>query len=116
METMIPLMIDSVNKKKIPLQKLVDVISTNPAKRFGLYPQKGNIALNGDADLIIIDMDKEYILKNEDMFTKQKITIFEGWKLKGKIEKTIVRGDIVFDKGHFLVKKGFGNFITPNCG
>jgi len=116
LETMIPLMIDSVNKKKIPLQKLVDVISTNPAKRFGLYPQKGNIVLNGDADLIIIDMDKEYILKNEDMFTKQKITIFEGWKLKGKIEKTIVRGDIVFDKGHFLVKKGFGNFITPNCG
>jgi len=112
-ETMYPLMIDAVNKKKISMKKLVDLLSSNPAKRFGLYPRKGIISLNADADLIIIDGKKEYILKNEDMFTKQKITIFDGKKLQGKIEKTIVRGNVVYDEEQFLAVKGFGKFITP---
>jgi dihydroorotase-like cyclic amidohydrolase len=45
------------------------------------------------------------------MFTKQKITIFDGWKLKGKIEKTFVRGEIIYDEGEFLVHQGYGKFI-----
>jgi dihydroorotase-like cyclic amidohydrolase len=47
------------------------------------------------------------------MFTKSKITVFDGMKIKGKIEKTIVRGKLVFDNGSFKVKNGFGEYITP---
>ena len=112
-ETMVPLMIDAVSKKRISLKRFVDVLSTNPAKRFGLYPRKGIIALNAYADLIIVDRNREYTLKNEEMFTKQKITIFDGQKLQGKIEKTIIRGNIVYDEGQFLKDKGYGRFITP---
>ncbi len=113
-ETMIPLMIDAVNRKKVFLKKCVEALSTNPARRFGLYPRKGTITLNADADLIVIDRKKEYVLKNENMFTKQKITIFDGKKLQGKIEKTIVRGNIVYDEDRNFAEEGNGKFLTPN--
>ncbi|MHA1259260.1 MAG: dihydroorotase [Candidatus Heimdallarchaeaceae archaeon] len=95
------------------MYRLVEVIAKNPAKRFGLYPRKGIIALNSDADLIIVDMNKKYSLKNEQMFTKQKVTIFDGWNLEGKITQTIVRGTMVYDENQFRVKQGYGKFITP---
>jgi dihydroorotase-like cyclic amidohydrolase len=114
LETMLPVMLDAVNNNKLTLNKFVEVISLNPAKRFGLYPRKGIIQVGSDADLVIVDMDKEYKLKNENMFTKSKITVFDGKKIKGKIEKTIVRGKVVFDNGSFNVKKGYGEYITPN--
>ncbi len=113
LETMIPLLLNAVNMRKLSLQRLVEVTSITPAKRFGLFPKKGTISINADADLFIVDMNKEYTLKNENMFTKQKITIFDGWKLRGKIEKTVVRGEIIYDEGHFHVNQGYGKFITP---
>ncbi|NHJ47293.1 MAG: amidohydrolase family protein [Asgard group archaeon] len=113
LETMLPVLLDAVNNNKLTLHKLVEVISINPAKRFGLHPRKGTIQVGSDADLVIIDMNKEYMLKNEDMYTKSKITVFDGMKIKGKIEKTIVRGNVVFDNGSFKVKEGYGKYITP---
>jgi dihydropyrimidinase/allantoinase len=112
-ETLIPVMLDAVNNNKISLERLVCVTSENPAKRFALYPRKGTIAINADADLLILNMKEEYILKNEMMFTKPKITVFNGMKVRGSIEKTIIRGTVVYDKGKFCVKEGYGNFITP---
>lgn len=112
-ETILPVMLDAVNKKITTLKRLVQVTSTTPAKRFNMYPRKGAISINADADLVIVNMKKEYVLKNENMFTKPKITIFNGMKVKGAIEKTIVRGNVVYDNGEFHVEKGYGKFITP---
>ena len=114
LETMLPVMLDAVNKKRLTLSRLVDAIATRPAKRFGLYPRKGEIQVGADADLVIINMEKEYTLRNKDMYTKSKITVFDGMKIQGKVEQTIVRGKVVFDKGKFPVKKGSGEYITPN--
>jgi dihydroorotase len=113
LETMIPLLLDAVNKKRISLKKLVEITSSNPSMRFGMYPRKGTISLNSDADLILVNMKEEYTLKNENLLTKQKISAFNGWKLKGKINQTIVRGEVIFENGEFLVKRGNGSFITP---
>ena len=112
-ETMLPLLLNAVNGQILSLQRFVEVTSSTPAKRFGIYPRKGQISLNSDADLLIIDMAKEYTLKNENMFTKQKITIFDGWKLKGKIERTIVRGIEVYENDQFLTDFGIGDFVQP---
>lgn len=112
LETLLPLMLDAVNKKKTTIQRVVEATSTSAAKRFGIFPRKGSITLGADADLVVIDMQKEYTLKNEDLFTKSKITIFDGIKLQGKIEKTMIRGNIVYDNGEFLVEKGYGELIT----
>lgn len=113
-ETMLPLMIDAVNRGKITLKRMIEVTSTTPAQRFDIYPQKGVITLNADADLVIIDMRKKYTLKNEDMFTKPKLTVFDGKKLQGKIEATIVRGNVVYQHGEFLTREGHGKFVTPH--
>jgi dihydroorotase-like cyclic amidohydrolase len=48
------------------------------------------------------------------MYTKSKITVFDKWKIQGKIEQTLVRGKVVYDNGKFPVKKGYGEYITPN--
>ncbi|MFX0211671.1 MAG: dihydroorotase family protein [Candidatus Hodarchaeota archaeon] len=113
LETLLPLMLDAFNKKKISLSRLVESTSTTPAKRFGLFPRKGTIALGADADFVIIDLQKEFTLKSENLFTKPKVTVFDGFKLKGLIEKTLVRGNIVFDNGEFNVEQGYGEFLTP---
>lgn len=112
-ETILPMMIHAVNEKMTTLERVVATTSTNPAKRFGLFPRKGVIALNSDADLVIVNMKEKYTLRNQDLFTQPKITIFDGKTLRGKIEKTLVRGKVVFDNGDFLVEKGYGEFITP---
>ncbi|MFX0173099.1 MAG: dihydroorotase family protein [Candidatus Hodarchaeota archaeon] len=112
-ETILPLMLDAVNKNITSLKRLVETTSTNPAKRFGLYPRKGTIAINADADLVIVNMGNKYVLKNADLFTKPKITIFDGMSLQGKIDTAIVRGQIVYENGEFLVESGFGQLITP---
>lgn len=112
-ETILPMMIHAVNEKMTTLERVVATTSTNPAKRFGLFPRKGVIALNSDADLVIVNMKEKYSLRNQDLFTQPKITVFNGKALQGKIEKTLVRGKLVYDNGDFLVEKGYGEFITP---
>ncbi len=112
-ETSFPLMLDACNNGRLPFKKLVELMSTNPAKRFGLFPRKGTIALNTDADLIIIDLKKKYQLKNENLFANPKISIFHGRELRGKVEKTLVRGNIVYDQGVILERRGTGKLLTP---
>ena len=112
-ETVLPMMLNACNESKITLQRLVEVTSQNPAKRFGIYPRKGVINVNADADLVIVDMHKEYTLKNENMYTKPKITVFDGMTVTGAVEKTLVRGSVVYDSGEFCVEKGHGRFVTP---
>jgi allantoinase len=112
-ETLLPVLLDAVNKDKTTLERLVETTSQNPARRFGLYPRKGVIAVGADADLVIVDMKKEYTVRNENMFSKPKITVFDGMVLQGLIEKTIVRGSVIYDSGGILGKKGYGKFFTP---
>lgn len=112
-ETLLPVMLDAVNRKKTTLRRLVKTTAAQPAQRFGLYPRKGIIAVHADADLVIVDMNKEYKIKNENMFTKPQVTVFDGMVVQGAVEKTIIRGTVVYDQGEFRVKKGYGKFITP---
>lgn len=106
-ETMLPVLLDAVNKKKTTLTRVVEAIASNPAQRFGLST-KGKIAVNADADFVLVNMNKEYTIRNQDMYTTSHVTIFDGKKIQGKIEKTIVRGTIVYDKGEFQVDPGYG--------
>ena len=110
-ETLLPVLLDAVNKNRITLKKLVEVTARNPARRFGLH-QKGVIAVDADADLVMVDMKKKYTIKNENMFTKPGITVFDGMEVQGAVEKTLVRGTVVYDNGEFCVEKGYGEFLT----
>ena len=111
-ETMMPLLLDAYNKKKISLGKIVKLCSYNPARIFGIK-NKGGIKIGNDADLTIIDLKLTKKVDEKKLFTKCGWSPFAGWKLKGWPVMTIVNGNIVFDKEKIFdsVKGKEVNFI-----
>ena len=85
-------------------------IAANPARNFGLYPNKGTIAVGSDADLTVIDMNKEQVITPEICHSAQDHSPFEGKKLKGWPVTTIRRGEIMFQDGKTVGSKG-GRFL-----
>ncbi|OYT38272.1 MAG: allantoinase [Desulfurococcales archaeon ex4484_58] len=110
--TLLPLIIDQALRGKIPLTMIPRILSLNPAKKFKLYPRKGCIMPGCDADLVVIDPSMEYVFDKEKMFCKNKITPFHGWKLRGLIEYTILRGEVIYSRGE-VIDKPLGTFIKP---
>ncbi|MDF2524238.1 MAG: allB, partial [Clostridiales bacterium] len=92
---------DQVNKKRLTLNRLVEMISTNPAKIFNVYPQKGSLRIGTDADLTIVDLNAEKTvdIKNLLSFTASSGKIYDGLDIKGWPEYTIVRGQTIAHKG-----------------
>ena len=101
LETSLPLMLDSVNKKRLTINRLIEMMSEKPAEIFGLK-NKGKIEIGFDADLTIIDLKKEMKIRGDDFCSKQKWTPFEGWKVKGVPTHTIVNGKIVMEDGELI--------------
>ena len=98
LETMLPLLLDAVNKGRITLEKVAELTSANPAKLFGLR-NKGKIEPGMDADLTIVDMETERKIRNQELFTKCGWSPFAGRSLKGWPVTTIVNGKVVFNEG-----------------
>ncbi len=105
LETMLPLMLDAVNKNRISLQRLTELTSFNPASRFKI-DGKGSILAGFDADITIVDLKKEKTIKNDELFTKCKWSPFNGWRLKGSIAATFVNGELVYDGNSIVGKSG----------
>jgi allantoinase len=114
-ETMLPIVLsEGVNKDRITIGKAAKVLSENPAKRFGLYPKKGHIAVGADGDFVIVDLSMEKKVKAGDLHYKVGWTPYEGWVLKGWPTVTIVRGQVVAKEGKILAKKGSAQFVPMN--
>jgi len=111
LETLVPLMLsEGVNKGRISLQRLVQLLSENPAKIFNLYPRKGTIQIGSDADLVVVDLKKESIISSDILRCIADFTPFEGWRIKGWPLITVVRGTIVAREGEITGSAGFGRF------
>lgn len=93
-ETMLPLLLNAVNKEEIDLRKVVGLCCVNPAKLYNLKT-KGEIRVGNEADLTLIDLTKEHTIKNGSLFTKCNWSPFSTWKLRGKVERTFVGGRTV---------------------
>ena len=117
-ETRLPLMLTAVKDGKISLERAVDLISTKPSKIFGLYPRKGAIAVGADADLVLVNLTDEYELQHADMVTQAKDVgvVYDGQKVYGKVHKTFVRGEVVYDEGKITVNPGYGQWVKLEQG
>jgi allantoinase len=94
------------------LYRLGEILSTNPAKRLGLFPRKGVLAVGSDADFACIDLNAGVIVRAEDLYAKNKYTPFEGRELRGSVRQTFVRGNQVYDvSGKFPAGAGYGRFV-----
>ena len=102
---------EGVGKGRISVNRFVELTSTNPAKIFGLYPQKGSLIPGADADLVIWDPHWEITYGVGVAQHRTDYNLFEGWQLKGFPEKVFLRGNLIVDKLHWLGKPGMGRFI-----
>lgn len=102
---------EGVQKGRISLNQFVRYVCTNPAKAFGLYPQKGTIMPGADADLVIMDGEKEWTLSWPYMHGASDYTCYEGMRVKGKIVSVYTKGKEVVRDGKFLGNKGDGKYL-----
>jgi dihydropyrimidinase len=110
--TLLPVLLsEGVNKRGIPLGRVVEITSARPAKIFGLYPQKGALSIGSDADLVVIDLGKEQEVNARDLASFSDYSLYDSWKLKGWPVLTMVRGRTVMEAGKFRGQEGFGKFI-----
>ena len=100
--TLYTMLTEGCYKRGLSLEKLVEVCCTNPAKRLGLEGKKGVIAAGADADFAVIDPDKEWVLKEEDLLTKNRISPLIGSTIHGRVISTFLRGKEICADGKII--------------
>ncbi len=112
-QTFLPLMIHQVLTGKLPIQKIPELMSEAPAKLFGIWPRKGALSVGSDGDLVIIDPNGETMITKEWLRAKYPISPFIGWRLKGAVKYTILRGVIIAKDYELVTDKPMGEWIKP---
>jgi dihydropyrimidinase len=105
---------EGVQKGKISLQKFVEVMSTNAAKIFGMFPRKGTLSVGSDADILLFDPNEKHILSAKTHHMNVDDSGYEGWEVTGKVKTVLLRGKVAIDGGECKVAKGNGQFIKRN--
>jgi len=95
-ETLLPLVLELYHDKSVSLDKLISAITINPAKILDI--KKGNLKKGNDADICIVDINKSWVVDKSKLKSKSKNTPIENRKLKGQVQKTFVKGDLVFER------------------
>ena len=110
--TVLPIVLnDGVNQNKISLEQFVQFTSQNAAQIFGMYPQKGTLEKNSDADITMIDLKKEKKVTSELFGGFSDYIVYEGRNLKGWPVKTIVRGELIAEDFEVIGKLGHGKLV-----
>ena len=116
-ETMLPLLFHgSVGEGRLPLPRLVRVMSENPARLFGLYPKKGALEVGSDADLVIVDPEAAWTITRSTQHSNAPYTAYEGRMVRGRPVLTMQRGDVVVEDGELEGRRGRGRFLPTEAG
>jgi dihydropyrimidinase len=116
-ETLMPTMFSFLVKEKgVSPSQFVSLVSTNPAKLFGLYPRKGALKAGSDADIVVFDPDRRVTIDHKNLATSCDWSPFQGMEVTGWPEITISRGEIVAKDGKFLGRPGRGRFLERKAG
>ncbi len=111
-QTLLPLIYTrGVTQKKITLTRMVQTLCSNPAKIMGLYPQKGSLAPGSDADMAVINPRKAVLVDYKKLKHNCDWSAYQGMKLRGFPEYTILRGDVIAERGELTSRKFSGKFI-----
>ncbi|MDO5028088.1 MAG: dihydropyrimidinase [Bacillota bacterium] len=109
-EERLELLISAGLKRGLSLESLVQVLCTNPAKIFGLYPQKGSLEVGADGDLVLLEK-KSYVISQDNRHSKVDYTSYQGFEVDYRVSTVISRGEIIVDQGKLLGQKARGQFI-----
>ena len=100
-----------VREGRIGLNRMVELLCTNPAKLFGLYPRKGTIAVGSDADLVVFDPAKRHTITAANQESKTDYNLYEGTEVVGDVETVLLRGHVIVDGGEVVATPGVGRFV-----
>ncbi|MCX5513058.1 allantoinase AllB [Kaistia algarum] len=113
-ETLVPLMLTAVADRRLSLERVATITSAAPARAFGLYGRKGVIRVGADADLAVVDLNKQATLSAKALHSRGKVSAYEGREVKGVPIMTFVRGRMVAKDGEIVAEKGWGQLVRPN--
>ncbi|MGA2133055.1 MAG: dihydropyrimidinase [Bryobacteraceae bacterium] len=100
-----------VNQGRLSLNRFVELVSTTPARLFGLYPRKGELAAGSDADIVIWDPEAEHTISAGSHHMRVDYSMFEGFQVKGNARMVLSRGEVIVDGGQYLGRPGRGEFL-----
>jgi dihydropyrimidinase len=115
--TILPVLLsEGYHKGRLSLERICSVVTSGPAGIFNLEPTKGRIAVGADADLALVDLNRERVVKWQDLESYADYSLYDGWKLKGWPVRTIVRGLTVMDEGKVVGPQGHGRYLRRRLG
>jgi dihydropyrimidinase len=97
---------------RITLNRMVELLSTNPAKYFGLYPRKGTIAVGSDADIVVFDPEKRVTISSATDHSKSDYNLYEGTEVTGTPEVVLLRGNVLVEDGELVARPGVGQYVA----
>ncbi len=100
-----------VREGRLTLHRMVELLATNPAKLFGLYPRKGELAPGSDADVVVFDPEQEATLSAATQQSQSDYNPYEGWVIRGAVDTVLLRGDVIVEGGRFVGRAGQGRFL-----
>jgi dihydropyrimidinase len=101
-----------VRAGRITLNRMVELLCTNPAKLFGLYPRKGTIAVGSDADIVVFDPKRKLTISTKTDHSKSDYNLFEGTEVTGAPEVVLLRGQVLVENDELQVEPGYGQFVA----
>jgi dihydropyrimidinase len=101
-----------VRAGRISLNRMVELLCTNPAKLFGLYPRKGTIAVGSDADIVVFDPAKKHTITAKNQHSKTDYNLYEGTEVTGSPEVVLLRGHVLVEGGELIAEPGIGQFVS----
>lgn len=112
---LLPLMMtEGIHKRRITIEQLVKLTSENAARIWGIYPKKGVLSPGADADIAIVDPNKEWVLSVDNLKSCSDYSIYEGRAVRGKAIKTFIRGKLVAQDGDLVAKAPLGEYVYPS--
>jgi dihydropyrimidinase len=100
-----------VREGRLSLNRMVELLATNPARLFGLYPRKGTIAVGSDADIVVFDPEKQVTLSAKTHHSKSDYNLFEGTTVTGSPEVVLLRGQVLVENDELVAAPGIGQFV-----
>jgi dihydropyrimidinase len=101
-----------VRAGRITLNRMVELLATNPAKLFGLYPHKGTVAVGSDADLVVFDPEKRVTITAANQHSKSDYNLYEGTEVTGSPEVVLLRGHVLVENDELVAKPGIGQYVA----
>ncbi len=112
LQTHLPaILTEGYHKRNVPIETILTKATMNPAKIYGLFPQKGTIAVGSDADIVILDLNKERVVRADELFSYGDFSLYEGKTLTGWPSVVVKSGKVAYKDDKIIVEPGTGSYL-----